>query len=178
MSSETAVGVFAGRAQAATAIQALQARGFAPADVSLIMNDPVPEAEEEAGHEGASTGATVGGVLGGLGGWLLGAGVLMIPGLGPLLAAGPLMAALGGAVVGASTGGIVGVLTGVGLTEAHAQQLEQRVREGGVVVTVGPTPRHEEVRALLRELGATETDFSLIGDEPPVPPTQAPQSAS
>jgi hypothetical protein len=109
-------------------------------------------------------------VLGGIGGWLIGAGVLMIPGLGPLLAAGPLMAALGGAVVGAGTGGIVGVLTGVGLTEAHAQQLEQRVREGGVVVTVGPTPRHEEVRALLCELGATETDFSLIGDERPAPP--------
>ena len=176
MSSEMAVGVFDGQAQAATAIQALQARGFAPADVSLIMNDPVQEAEEKAGHEGASTGATVGGVLGGLGGWLLGAGILMIPGVGPLLAAGPLMAALGGAVVGAGTGGIVGVLTGVGLTEAHAAQLEQRVRAGGVVITVGPTPRHEEVRALLRELGATETDFSLIGDERPAPPVPAPQS--
>jgi hypothetical protein len=176
MSAEMAVGVFADRAQAEAAIQALQARGFTPADVSLIMNDPVPEAEEEAGHEGATTGAAVGGVLGGIGGWLIGAGMLMIPGVGPILAAGPLMAALGGAVVGASTGGIVGVLTGVGLTEAHAKQLEQRVREGGVVVTVGPTARHEEVRALLRELGATETDFSLIGDERPAPPAQTPQS--
>ncbi|HMA34483.1 MAG TPA: low temperature-induced protein [Chloroflexia bacterium] len=163
MSDETAVGVFASREQATAAIALLQAHGFALEQVSLVMPDTTL-AQAGAADE-VATGAVVGGVLGGLGGLLLSAGLLTIPVVGPVLAAGPLLAALGGAAVGAGTGGIVAALRSAGLTEAQARHLERQVQAGNVLVTVATTDRHEEARALLRQAGATETDFSLAGDE-------------
>jgi hypothetical protein len=163
MAAETAVGVFQDRARAEAAVALLQAHGFDAAEVSMVMQDPAVAAEEE--HDDIATGLTVGGAIGGVGGWLAGAGLLSIPVIGPVLAVGPLLAMLGGMAAGAGAGGLVGALTGAGVNETHAARLAGQVQEGGVLVSVRATLRHEEARALLRQAGATETDFSLAGDE-------------
>ncbi|HUS14326.1 MAG TPA: hypothetical protein VM536_04820 [Chloroflexia bacterium] len=167
MAEEIAVGVFPDRASAEAALALLEAHGFQPADVSIVMPDAGdPNQDMDGAAKGAVTNAAaMGGVLGGVGGLLLGLGLLTIPVVGPVLAAGPLMAALGGAALGAGAGGLVGALTNAGLHPHHAARLEQAVRDGSVLVTVAATPRHEEARDLLCDAGATETDFSLSGDE-------------
>jgi len=163
MSVETVTALFAERAQAEAAIEVLKAHGFQADEVSLVAAD-VPHPEDDATDE-IATGAAMGGLIGGLGAWLLSAGLLTIPVLGPVLAAGPLVAALGGAAVGAGAGGLVSALTEHGVDEVEARQIEARVRDGAVLVVVGATPRHEEARTLLCDGGALETDFSLVGDE-------------
>lgn len=163
MAAETAVGVFATRAQAQAALATLQARGFAADTISVLARED--EDPDAADADKVAAGAAMGGVLGALGGWLLGAGLILVPGIGPLLAVGPLLTALGGAAVGAGTGGLVAALVDAGMDEAQAQRIEEQVRGGAVLVTIAPTEHHEEARGLLREAGATETDFSLTGDE-------------
>ena len=86
--------------------------------------------------EGASAGAGTGIVLGGAMGWLLGVGALAIPGLGPFIAAGPLMAMLAGAGVGGTVGGITGALVGMGIPEYEAKRYEGRVKDGGILLSV------------------------------------------
>jgi hypothetical protein len=164
MSVETVTALFANRAQAEAAIEILKQKGFQAEEVSLVAAD-VPHPEDDGPADEMATGAAMGGLLGGLGAWLLGAGLLTIPVLGPVLAAGPLVAALGGAAVGAGAGGLVSALTEHGVDEEEARQIEARVRDGAVLVMVGATPRHEEARMLLCDNGALETDFSLVGDE-------------
>ena len=97
--------------------------------------------------EGATAGAGVGGVLGGVAGWLAGIGTLAIPGVGPLIAAGPIMAALGGAAVGASAGGITGALAGYGVPEYEAKRYEGRVSDGGILISVHTEDSDERERA-------------------------------
>jgi hypothetical protein len=163
MSVETVTALFAQRAQAESAIEVLKTQGFQADEVSLVAAD-VPHPEDDATDE-IATGAAMGGLIGGLGAWLLSAGLLTVPVIGPVLAAGPLVAALGGAAVGAGAGGLVSALTEDGVDETEARQIEARVRDGAVMVMVNATPRHEEARSLLCDAGALETDFSLIGDE-------------
>lgn len=163
MAAETAVGVFQNRAQAEAAVALLQEHGFDAAEVSMVMQNPATVAD--AAHDEIATGLTVGGAIGGIGGWLAGAGLLSIPVIGPVLAIGPLLATLGGMAAGAGAGGLVGALTSAGVQETHAARLAGHVQQGGVLVSVRATPRHEEARALLRQAGAAETDFSLAGDE-------------
>ena len=86
--------------------------------------------------EGAATGAGTGGVLGGVLGWLAGIGSLAIPGIGPFVAAGPIMAALGGAAVGATVGGLTGALVGLGIPEYEAKQYEGKLRQGNILISV------------------------------------------
>jgi hypothetical protein len=86
--------------------------------------------------EGATAGAGTGGVLGGALGWLVGAGALAIPGLGPFIAAGPILAALSGAAVGAAVGGVTGALVGMGIPEYEAKQYEGKIRGGNILVSV------------------------------------------
>jgi len=86
--------------------------------------------------EGATTGAGTGAVLGGTLGWLVGIGSLAIPGLGPFIAAGPIMAALAGAGVGGTLGGVVGALVGMGIPEYEAKRYEGRVKSGGILLSV------------------------------------------
>jgi hypothetical protein len=94
--------------------------------------------QAEAG-EGAATGAGVGAAMGGIAGLLVGLGALAIPGIGPVLAAGPVIAALGGAGIGALTGGIIGALTDAGISESDANVYAEGVRRGGTLVTVHTT---------------------------------------
>src|SRR4029434_10905322 len=86
--------------------------------------------------EGAATGAGTGGVVGGALGLLAGIGALVIPGVGPLIAAGPIMAALSGAAVGATVGGIAGALIGLGSPEYEAKRYEGKIREGNILISV------------------------------------------
>jgi hypothetical protein len=163
MAAETAVGVFHDRAQAEATVALLREHGFAADEVSIIMQNPTTVVDEK--HDDLATGLTVGGAIGGIGGLLAGAGLLSIPVIGPVLAVGPLLAALGGMAAGAGAGGLVGALTSAGVHETHAVRLAGHVQDGAVLVTIDVTPRHEEARALLRQAGASETDFSLTGDE-------------
>src|ERR1041385_2151520 len=120
--------------QACRVIEDLQAAGFSNNDISVLLPDKsgTKDFAHEKGTkapEGATTGGVAGGVLGGALGWLAGIGALAIPGLGPFIAAGPIMAALGGAAVGGTVGGITGALVGLGIPEYEAKRSEGKIRE-------------------------------------------------
>ncbi len=122
-------------------VDGLKAAGFSNRDISVLL--PESSGSRDFAHEkgtkapeGASTGAGTGVVLGGAMGWLLGVGALAIPGLGPFIAAGPIMAALAGAGVGGAVGGITGALIGMGIPEYEAKRYEGRVKDGGILLSV------------------------------------------
>lgn len=108
--------------------------------------------------EGATTGAGTGGILGGALGWLAGIGTLAIPGLGPFIAAGPIMAALGGAAVGATVGGITGALIGLGIPEYEAKQYEGKIKGGNILISVhtDDADEVERVEEIYKSAGAED----------------------
>jgi hypothetical protein len=127
--------------QAETIVDGLKSAGFPNNDISVLLPDN--EGTRDFAHEkntkapeGAVTGAGTGGVLGGVLGWLAGIGSLAIPGIGPFVAAGPIMAALGGAAVGATVGGFTGALVGLGIPEYEAKQYEGKLRQGNILISV------------------------------------------
>ena len=138
--------VYDSYAEASRVVTALEAAGIAKDDISLISGDKTAGGDtatgmtsgdaEQGASTGAGTGATLGTVVGGGAGLLAGIGSLAIPGVGPLVAAGWLVATLTGAGVGAAAGGLVGSLTGAGLSEADAQAHSEGVSRGGTLVTV------------------------------------------
>src|SRR5687767_1818546 len=120
--------------QARTIVDRLKTAGFPGTDISVLFPDKTGTkdfAHEQ--HTKAPEGATIGGgsgaVLGGVAGWLVGIGALAIPGVGPFIAAGPIMAALGGAAIGGAVGGIAGALIGMGVPEYEAKQYEGKIRK-------------------------------------------------
>jgi hypothetical protein len=128
-------------AQAVRIVDDLQAAGFSNNDISVLLPDK--SGTRDFAHkkgtkapEGAVTGAGTGGVLGGALGWLAGIGSLAIPGVGPFIAAGPIMAALSGAALGATAGGLIGALVGMGIPEYEAKRYEARLREGRILISV------------------------------------------
>jgi len=131
-------------------IDRLQGAGFAYSEISVLM--PETDSHHDIAHvkstkapEGTATGAATGGVTGGVLGLLAGIGALAIPGVGPLIAAGPILAALSGAAVGAATGGVVGGLIGLGIPEIEARIYEGKLKTGNYLVSVHAHD-HEEVR--------------------------------
>jgi hypothetical protein len=140
------------RMQAESLVNQLRAAGFSNQDISALLSDPNQTrdfAHEKAtkAPEGAATGAATGGVIGGILGWLAGAGALVIPGLGPFIAAGPIMGLLGGAAVGGAVGGLTGVLVGMGIPEYEAKLYEGKLREGRVLLSVHTEDSDEASRA-------------------------------
>ncbi|HTM51822.1 MAG TPA: hypothetical protein VL285_24170 [Bryobacteraceae bacterium] len=134
-------GIYRDRAHAEQGVDALRVAGFRNSDVSALLPDNAGTKDfaHEKGSkapEGATTGGASGAVLGGALGWLAGIGALAIPGVGPLIAAGPIMGALAGAGIGGATGGVIGALVGMGIPEYEAKRYEGRVREGGVLLSV------------------------------------------
>src|SRR4029453_19042555 len=108
--------------------------------------------------EGAATGAGTGGVLGGALGWLIGIGSLAIPGVGPFIAAGPIVAALAGAGVGAAVGGLTGALVGMGIPEYEAKRYEGRIVKGGMLL-LAPSDDSEwttRAKTILEQTGAED----------------------
>ena len=136
-----AYGIFATRAAAATAVDGLLAAGFRNEDVSVLMQDNVgtkdfAHEKQTKAPEGTVTGALAGGALGGTLGLLVGIGALAIPGLGPFIAAGPIMATLAGIGSGGMVGGVIGALVGMGIPEYEAKRYEGRIKEGGILFSV------------------------------------------
>src|SRR5204863_8536941 len=123
------------------AVESLRASGFRNTDISVLFPENVGTKDfaHEKGTkapEGAATGGTTGAIIGGTLGWLAGIGALAIPGLGPFIAAGPIMAALAGAGVGGAVGGMTGALVGLGIPEYEAKRYEGRVTKGGILLSV------------------------------------------
>jgi len=128
-------------AQASQIVGDLQTAGFSNNDISALLPDKSGTRDfalkkGTKAPEGAATGAGTGGVLGGALGWLAGIGALAIPGIGPFVAAGPIMAALSGAAIGAAAGGVVGTLVGMGIPEFEAKRYEGQLREGKILLSV------------------------------------------
>ena len=164
-SRDTVVAVFDDRDDAQDAINALRDAGFMADDISILARDRdvAGRLADDTGTEaaaGAATGALAGGLLGGVAGWLIGIGALAIPGIGPIIAAGPIAAALGGAALGAAGGGIIGALTGAGVPEDEARYYEDEFRRGGIVVTLQARGRYDEARRILQEYGGREASGS------------------
>jgi hypothetical protein len=134
-------GIYTTQRGVETGVDSLQAAGFRYTDVSVLF--PENEGTKAFAHEkgtkapeGAATGVGTGAVLGGGLGWLVGIGALAIPGLGPFIAAGPIMAALAGVGVGGAIGGVTGALVGMGIPEYEAKRYEGRVKDGGILLSV------------------------------------------
>jgi hypothetical protein len=170
-SKKTAVfGIYANAAAAESAVDRLVTVGFSNDDVSVLMSDVKGTkdfAHEKAtkAPEGTAVGVTTGGVIGGTLGLLAGIGVLAIPGVGPLIAAGPIMGALAGLGVGGAVGGLVGALVGMGIPEYEAKRYAGRVKDGGVLLSVHCDTSQEIDRAkdLLKKTGAE--DIASAGED-------------
>jgi hypothetical protein len=139
---KTAVfGIYTTVASADLATDSLIKAGFSAADVSALLPEnlgskPIATEKNSKAPEGAATGAGSGAVLGGTLGLLAGIGALAIPGVGPLIAAGPIMAALAGMGVGGAVGGLTGALIGMGMPEYEAKRYEGRLKKGGILLSV------------------------------------------
>lgn len=151
------------REQATSIISALKGAGFADNDISVLMSDKrstqdLATEQHTKAPEGATTGAVTGGVVGGTLGLLAGIGALAIPGLGPFIAAGPIMAALSGGAVGAAVGGLTGALIGMGIPEYEAKRYEGRVVKGSALIAVRAlsSERERDARRILEEGGAED----------------------
>ncbi len=142
------VGVFASDQDASNAIRDLQRLGYDSNDISVIgkNKDDINSIHDETGTkapEGIASGAATGGILGGVAGLLAGLGALAIPGIGPIIAAGPIAATLTGAAVGAGAGGLVGGLVGLGIPEDEAEEYNSFVKHGRILVMVDATDAQE-----------------------------------
>jgi hypothetical protein len=164
-----AFGIFATRTDVERAVDALRAEGFRNTDISVLY--PLNQGTKDFAHEqaskapeGATTGAVTGAVLGGALGWLAGIGSLAIPGLGPFIAAGPIMAALAGAGAGGAVGGVTGALVGMGIPEYEAKRYEGRVKDGGILLSVhcDNSEWTQRAKEILENMGAT--DVSSTGE--------------
>ena len=134
-------GIFRSREAVEEAVGALQAGGFRSTDISVLL--PENEGTKDLAHEkhtkapeGAAAGTVTGGAIGGILGGLIGVGMIVIPGLGPLVAAGPIIAALTGVGSGTVVGGIIGALVGFGIPEYEAKRYEGRIKLGGLLLSV------------------------------------------
>jgi hypothetical protein len=145
----------------------LQAAGFRNTDISVLF--PENEGTKDFAHEkdtkapeGATAGAGTGALLGGGLGWLVGIGALAIPGLGPFIAAGPIMAALAGAGVGGAVGGLTGALIGMGIPEYVAKRYEGRVKDGGILLSVHSDDSEwtKKAKEILEHTGAQDVSSS------------------
>ena len=163
-------GIYKTSAHAEGAVDRIMAAGFSNNDISVLLPDS--HSSKEFAHEkntkapeGTAAGVTTGGVVGGTLGLLAGIGALAIPGLGPFIAAGPIMASLAGLGVGGAVGGLIGALVGMGIPEYEAKRYEGRVKDGGVLLSVHCNTSDEITKAkiLLKETGAE--DISSAGEK-------------
>ena len=141
VAGETVVALFADQPAAERGIQALKAAGFTEQQIGVAVRDRQQQEEITEGTgtkaaEGAAAGAMGGGMVGGVIGLLAGVGALVIPGIGPIIAAGTLGSTLAGAGIGAAAGGLIGALAGMGVPDEDARHFERGFQEGGVLVTV------------------------------------------
>ena len=163
-------GIYSTRAAVENGADALVRAGFPSPDISVLLPEslggPKEMGTEKAtkAPEGATAGVTAGGVIGGTLGVLAGVGLLAIPGLGPFIAAGPIMAGLAGLGVGGAVGGVTGALIGMGIPEFEAKRYEGRLQKGGILLSVHCDTSDEIKRAkdVLKATGAE--DISSTGE--------------
>jgi len=162
-------GIYRDRTSVENAVDVLRQENFRNTDISVLF--PENQGTKDFAHEkntkapeGAASGASSGAVIGGTLGWLTGIGALAIPGLGPFIAAGPIVAALAGVGVGGAIGGITGALIGMGIPEYEAKRYEGRVKEGGILLSVHCDDSNWTKRAkeILERTGAQ--DVSSTGE--------------
>jgi len=174
-------GIYRTPVDAERGVDTLIAAGFPSADISVLLPDnrstkDFAHEKETKAPEGTAAGVTAGGLVGGTLGVLAGIGALAIPGIGPLIAAGPIVAGLAGLGVGGAVGGLVGALVGMGIPEYEAKLYEGRVRNGGVLLAVHCDSAAAVTRAkdLLRGSGAEDIASSgeASGARPRPEPTR------
>ena len=141
MSKKSVFCIATSRDQADRIVDQLKAANFSNNDISALFADKgtshdFAHEKNTKAPEGAVTGAGTGGVIGGALGWIAGIGALAIPGVGPFIAAGPIIAALSGAAVGAAVGGIAGGLIGLGIPELEAKRYEGKLKDGNILISV------------------------------------------
>src|SRR5271154_5744283 len=161
-----AFGIYRTQGDVEYAVDLLRAEGFRNTDISVLF--PENQGTKDFAHEkntkapeGVATGATSGAVIGGGLGWLVGIGALAIPGLGPFIAAGPIVAMLAGAGAGGAIGGLTGALIGMGIPEYEAKRYEGRVKDGGILLSVHSDTSEEikKAKEILERTGAQDISF-------------------
>ena len=160
------------RTQAEQIVERLQTAGFPSDEISILLPDTegrhdIGPVKATKAPEGATTGAAAGGVTGGVLGLLAGIGSLAIPGIGPFIAAGPIMAALGGAAIGGTTGGILGGLIGLGIPEIEAKRYEDKLKKGSYLIAVHAEGDREDVaKDIFEKAGAEDITSSSMAATP------------
>jgi hypothetical protein len=162
-------GIYSTRAGVENAVDELKTEDFRNTDISVLF--PYNEGSKDFAHqkdtkapEGAAAGAGTGAIVGGTLGWLAGIGALTIPGIGPFIAAGPIMAALAGVGVGGAVGGLTGGLIGLGIPEYEAKRYEGRIKSGGILLSVHCDDSNwiQKAKKILERTGAE--DVSSAGE--------------
>ena len=163
MSKKSVFCIAQSREQADQIVDRLKESNFSNQDISALFADK--ESSRDFAHvkntkapEGAVTGAGTGGVVGGALGWVAGIGALAIPGVGPFIAAGPIVAALSGAAIGATVGGIAGGLVGLGIPELEAKQYEGKIKSGNILISVHTEDSDEikQAKEIFKQCGAED----------------------
>lgn len=164
-----AFGIYSTQAGVAGAVEALKVAGYRNTDISVLFPDNVgtkdfAHEKNTKAPEGATTGAGTGAVLGGALGWLAGIGALTIPGIGPFIAAGPIVAALAGVGAGGALGGLVGAIVGLGIPEYEAKRYEGRIKKGDILLSVhcDDSQWTKKAKEILKATGAE--DVSSTGE--------------
>jgi hypothetical protein len=159
-------GIYPNRPMVEQAVEELKDAGFRNADISVLFPESGGTKEfavekETKAPEGAATGAGTGAVVGGALGWLMGIGLLAIPGFGPFIAAGPIMAALAGAGAAGLVGGIAGALIGMGIPEYEANRYEGRIKGGGILLSIHADDRDwkNKGKDILKRTGAEDIGY-------------------
>jgi hypothetical protein len=169
MADKAVFGIAKTESQAVMIADNLKAAGFTANDVSVLFPDK--QGSKDFAHEqhtkapeGATAGASGGAILGGALGWLVGIGALAIPGVGPFIAAGPIMAALAGAAGGAAVGGLTGALVGMGIPEYEAKRYEGKIKDGNILMSVHTDDSKERERAKEIFVRGGAQDISYTGE--------------
>jgi hypothetical protein len=164
-------GIYTSVAHAEHAVDSLIKAGFSSGDVSVLLPDnqstrDFAHEKETKAPEGTAAGVTAGGAIGGTLGVLAGIGVLAIPGIGPFIAAGPIMAGLAGLGAGGAVGGLIGGLVGMGIPEYEAKRYEGRIQDGGILLSVhcDTSAEIDRAKALLKSTGADDIASSSESD--------------
>jgi hypothetical protein len=155
--SKNVVALFRHTLEAEDAIAELQKAGFARDHISIVASNAATASSETGTKNTTAGGAEAGAVVGGIAGLLAGLGALAVPGLGPIIAAGPLAVALGGAGVGAAAGGLIGALSGLNIPESDANYYAESIRRGAALVSVRTDDEHaDRAREVLDRAGAVD----------------------
>ena len=182
MSKQSVFCIATSRPQAEQIVDQLKAANFSNGDISALFSDQ--ESAHDFAHEkhtkapeGTVAGVGTGGVLGGALGWIAGIGAIAIPGVGPFIAAGPIVAALSGAAIGATVGGITGGLIGMGIPELEAKRYEGKLKEGNILISVHTESSDEIARAKEIFDHAGAEDICTVGDSSTPKPSKDQKSS-